>query len=200
MTSKSAVWHPFTQHGLDPPATAITSGEWHMARNARRQTHHRRDLVVVGDHARTPPSGHRGRRSRTARQARSGHLCGLHARAGRAAGRKADSARACRPHPRLLFRQRLHVGRSRSQDGARLLAQHRRDAHRRCSARARLSRRHHRHDVRRQPRRLQRRLCATAVRRRPHPVSVRRPRAGNLSMRWTPPAATATLQPSSPSR
>ncbi|WP_439542208.1 adenosylmethionine--8-amino-7-oxononanoate transaminase [Hyphomicrobium sp.] len=27
MTARSAVWHPFTQHGLDPPATAIVSGE-----------------------------------------------------------------------------------------------------------------------------------------------------------------------------
>ena len=73
-------------------------------------------------------------------------------------------ARAARPRPCLLLRQRLDQRGSGAEDGARLLAQYRRAAHAHRRDAARLSWRHDRGDVGRRARRLQRRLWSAAVR------------------------------------
>ena len=83
---RSPVWHPFTQHGLEPQMLRHRRGRGRLARSERRATHIRWHLVVVGHHARSSSSADRARHPRAGRQAGPGDLRRLHARAGRNPG------------------------------------------------------------------------------------------------------------------
>ena len=164
--ARSGIPSRSTRCSRDDPADRRGEGAWLETADGR--AHPRRDLVLVGDHPRPSPSRASSPPSRTRRDRLDQVIfAGFTHEPAETLARGAD--RRSRPpglDSRVLFRQRLDLRRSRAEDGARLLAQHRRAAppHRRAGAR--LSRRHDRHDVGRRARRVQRRLRAAAVRRR----------------------------------
>ena len=158
MRSTSPVWHPFTQHAVQPEAPLIARGEgaWLETADGRRIfdaisswwviTHGHRhphivqaikdqadslDQVIFAGFTHQPAE-------ELARQPRRDHAAGARIR--------------------VLFRQRLDLGRSRAENGAGLLAAPRRAAQPHPRAGRRLSWRHHRRHVGRRARRLQRPL------------------------------------------
>ncbi len=172
MTSRSPIWHPFTQHALQPDATMIARGEgaWLETPDGKRILDAISSWWVV-------THGHRHPKIIAAIKEQADKLdqvifAGFTHEPAERLGQKLIAAVNAH-HPtlspwrlqrslrggglvaRLLLRLRFHGRRSRAQDGARLLAQHWRTAHAHHCAGARLSRRHHRHDVGRRARRVQ---------------------------------------------
>ena len=136
----------------------------HALRHRRKRLHRRR-LVAVVQRPRPCASADRPRGARPAR-ARRPHDDARPLASGRDRARAAPrGARAARPEPRLLLRQRLDRGRGRPEDGVSVLAPPRRARARRLHLPARrLSRRHDRLGVGRRDRPLPCLLRAAAVR------------------------------------
>ena len=161
---RSPVWHPFTQHALmpPPPIVARAEGAWLETIDGKRILDAISSWWVV-------THGHRHPHivsaiKEQAGQTRSGHFRRSYARTGGDLAAKLVEIAPPRIAACVLLRQRVDIGRSRAEDGAWLLAQHRPAAQTHRRTRAWVSRRHHRHDVCRRARRFQCRLRATVVR------------------------------------
>ena len=175
----SPVWHPFTQHALQPSSIEIVAAE-----GAWLTTGDGRLILDAISSWWVTTHGHRHPHIVEAIKAEADRLDQVifagftHA----PAERLARGLVAIAPpglDTCLLFRQRLDLGRGRTQDGARLLAQHGRVASPCPRARARLSRRHDRRHVGRRARCVQRAVRAAAVRGDAAAVSGRWPRAAD---------------------
>ncbi len=125
---RAHVWHPYTQMQTAP------SPHTHSARTRRVPLHRgrpapaRRNLIVVGQHPRAQPSAIERRACSAGRRTGARDFRRLHASAGRRSRREADKRSSSRTESHLLFRQRLHRGGSRAQDGVSVLGESRSDA------------------------------------------------------------------------
>ena len=127
---RQPVWHPFTQHALQPDAMLDRAGRGRLARDGGRPPHPRR-ASRPGGSSRTATATRASWRPSRAQADRLDQVifAGFTHEPAETAGARADRDRPAGPRARVLLRQRLDRGRGRAEDGARLLAQHRRAAH-----------------------------------------------------------------------
>ena len=109
----------------DPCMPRIVRAEGAWLDTGGRRAHFRRHLVLVGHHPRPPPPEDRRSHSETGRTARPGHFRRLHPSSRRKTWRGwAYDDHSAGLRARVLFRQRLDRGRSRAENGARVLEDH----------------------------------------------------------------------------